>query len=65
MNSYFIYFYPQFDKLPPIILIIELQDEIAELDKKLSEVIDESEELKEKVKILETVPGIGKCFKLL
>ena len=39
-----------------------LQDEIAELDKKLSEVIDESEELKEKVKILETVPGIGKCL---
>ena len=39
-----------------------LQDEIAELDKKLSEVIDESEELKEKVKILETIPGIGKCL---
>lgn len=39
-----------------------LQNEIAELDKKLSEVIDESEELKEKVKILETVPGIGKCL---
>ncbi|WP_425360965.1 IS110 family transposase [Candidatus Tisiphia endosymbiont of Stenodema calcarata] len=42
-------------------LIKFLQNEIAELDKKLNEVIDESEELKEKVKILESVPGIGKC----
>ncbi|WP_375359058.1 transposase [Candidatus Tisiphia endosymbiont of Neophilaenus lineatus] len=39
-----------------------LQNEIAELDKKLNKTIDESEELKEKVKILETVPGIGKCL---
>jgi transposase len=37
-----------------------LQNEIAELDKKLNKTIDESEELKKKVKILETVPGIGK-----
>ncbi|WP_341750824.1 IS110 family transposase [Candidatus Tisiphia endosymbiont of Sialis lutaria] len=39
-----------------------LQNEIAELDKKLNKIIDESEELKEKVKILETVPGIVKCL---
>ncbi|WP_342259457.1 IS110 family transposase [Candidatus Tisiphia endosymbiont of Metellina segmentata] len=43
-------------------LIKFLQNEIAELDKKLNKTIDESEELKEKVKILETVPGIGKCL---
>ncbi|MDN3030825.1 MAG: transposase [Candidatus Tisiphia sp.] len=43
-------------------LIKFLQNEITELDKKLDEVIDESEELKEKVKILESVPGIGKCI---
>ncbi|WP_342268286.1 transposase [Candidatus Tisiphia endosymbiont of Empis tessellata] len=36
-----------------------LQNEIAELDKKLNKTIDESEELKEKVKILETVPELG------
>jgi transposase len=39
-----------------------LQKEIAELDKKLNEVIDGSEELQEKAKILESVPGIGKCL---
>ena len=39
-----------------------LQKEIAKIDDKLNELIDDSEELKEKTKILETMPGIGKCL---
>jgi transposase len=43
-------------------LIKFLQKEIAELDEKLNELIDGSQELQEKTKILETIPSIGKCL---
>ncbi|KAJ6644989.1 hypothetical protein Bhyg_00186 [Pseudolycoriella hygida] len=39
-----------------------LQKEITEIDKKLNEIVDGSKELKEKTKILESIPGIGKCL---
>ncbi|KAJ6644938.1 hypothetical protein Bhyg_00133, partial [Pseudolycoriella hygida] len=39
-----------------------LQKEITEIDKMLNEIVDGSKELKEKTKILESIPGIGKCL---